>query len=137
MCATRGSWFADLMNRTARLIAVAALLTGSIGVLTACSSHTEVTYRAWTDGGNIAEVAPYELDGPNGGIVLPETVDDTEWESTVNGGTSPEITVTPDGADTVAHCEIVYAKTGVTLDEQKGTPGEPVVCSTTVSEKTF
>lgn len=126
------------MDRTLRLFAIAALLTGSLGALAACSGtgsgHSSITYQAWADGGDIAEVASYEFDGVNGGVMITEIVDDTRWESSVDGGSVPEITVTPDGAGTIANCKIVDEKTGETLDEQTGTASEPVVCRADLSK---
>lgn len=120
------------MSNTIRLLAATALVAVAALTMTGCvparSAHTAITYAAWAEGGNIASVAPYTVDALNGAVVLPEDVNGSRWQADADGGTGPQITVTPENAETIAGCEIRSRATGEVLDRQTGTPGEPARC---------
>ncbi|MFF9564427.1 hypothetical protein ACF1AJ_13870 [Leifsonia sp. NPDC014704] len=120
------------MSNIIRIFAATGLAVAAALSITACaparSAHSSITYVAWAEGGNIATVAPYTVDGLNGAMVLTEDVNDTRWHADADGGAGPQITVTPENAETVAGCEIRERATGKVLDSQTGTPGEAARC---------
>jgi hypothetical protein len=120
------------MSNSLRLLAATALVAVTAFSMTACaparSGHSSITYVAWSEGGNIASVAPYTVDGPNGAVVLPEDVNDNRWQTDADGGSGPRITVTPENAETTAGCEIRNRATGEVLDRQTADLGQPARC---------
>lgn len=111
----------------AALGAVLALaLTGCVGERQ--ESATEVTYRAWTERGDLEAIQYYTDDPFAGALVLPvDDIDGSTWSETIEGGTSPRVTVTPDD-EAIANCQITDSATTNVLDRRSGEPGEPVTC---------
>lgn len=105
---------------------LALALTGCVGGVPVNTS--EVTYRAWTERGDL-EVIQYYTDDPfAGALVLPvDDIDGNTWSETMDGGSSPSVTVTPDD-EAIANCQITDTATMNVLDRRSGEPGEPVTC---------
>ncbi|MER5971725.1 hypothetical protein ABT112_18655 [Streptomyces sp. NPDC002055] len=118
---------------TKRITTMAGLAV-ACGLLTACgadssgsSGSSDVTYKAWTEGGNLQSVRHDYIDGPNGAVSMPAKVSGATWSTQEDGGHTPRLTVTPHGKG-VAHCLLLEGDDRV-LDQQKGAAGQPVTCS--------
>ncbi len=111
-----------------KLITTMAGLAVVCGLLTACGAKTpDVTYKAWTEGGNLQSVRHDYVDGPNGAVSMPAKVSGASWSIQEDGGHAPRVKVVPTGK-AVAHCLLQEGDDRV-LDQQKGAAGQPVTCS--------
>ncbi|GLW14595.1 hypothetical protein Stsp01_13380 [Streptomyces sp. NBRC 13847] len=110
-----------------KLITTMAGLTVACGLLTACGAESsDVTYKAWTEGGNLQSVRHDYVDGLNGAVSTPAKVSGATWSTQEDGGHAPHIKVVPTGK-AVAHC--LLKEGDRVLDQQKGAAGRPVTCS--------
>ncbi len=111
-----------------KLITTMAGLAVTCGLLTACSADSsDVTYKAWTEGGNLQSVRHDYTDGLNGAVSVPAKVSGASWSAREDGGHAPRLKVVPTGKG-VAHCVLMEAD-GRVLDQRKGAAGRPVTCS--------
>lgn len=117
-----------------KLITMMAGLVVAAGLLSACGAETaesakssDVTYKAWTDGGNLKSVRHDYIDGPNGAVSVPAEVTGATWHTQEDGGHGPRLKVVPTDK-AVAHC-LLTEDNGHVLDRQKGAAGQPVTCS--------
>ena len=112
----------------AKLIATTAGLAAACGLLTGCGAKSpDVTYKAWTEGGNLRSVRHDYIDGPNGAVSMPAKVSGATWSTREDGGHNPRIEVVPTGKG-VAHCLLQEGDHHV-LDQRTGAAGRPVTCS--------
>ncbi|MFE2225615.1 hypothetical protein [Streptomyces kronopolitis] len=110
-----------------KLITTMAGLAVACGLLTACGAESsDVTYKAWTEGGSLQSVRHDYVDGLNGAVSTPAKVSGATWSTQEDGGHSPRIKVVPTG-EGVAHC--LLKEGDRVLDQQKGAAGRPVTCS--------
>ncbi|MFI1497128.1 hypothetical protein [Streptomyces platensis] len=86
-----------------------------------------MTYKAWTEGGNLQSVRHDYTDGLNGAVSVPAKVSGATWSTQEDGGHTPRLKVVPTGKG-VAHCLLMEGKDRV-LDQKKGAAGQPVTCS--------
>ncbi|SOE16139.1 hypothetical protein SAMN06272775_7031 [Streptomyces sp. 2323.1] len=114
-----------------KLITMMAGLVVTCGLLSACRAESakssDVTYKAWTEGGNLKSVRHDYVDGLNGAVSMPAEVSGAKWSTQEDGGHSPRLKAVPTGKG-VAHC-LLTAGSGRVLDQQKGAAGRPVTCS--------
>ncbi|GGX25529.1 hypothetical protein GCM10010341_53500 [Streptomyces noursei] len=112
---------------TKRITMTAGLLV-TCGLLSACgATSTDVTYKAWTEGGTLKSVRHDYIDGPNGAVSVPAKVSGATWSTQEDGGHTPRLEVVPSDRS-VAHCLLVEGDDHV-LAQRKGAPGQPVTCS--------
>ncbi|MGX1761324.1 hypothetical protein ACWIG5_31150 [Streptomyces lydicus] len=110
-----------------KLVTTMAGLAVACGLLTACGAKSpDVTYKAWTEGGNLQSVRHDYVDGLNGAVSMPAKVSGAKWSTQEDGGHTPRLKVVPTGKG-VAHC--LLQEGDRVLDQQKGAAGRPVTCS--------
>lgn len=110
-----------------KLITTMAGLAVACGLLTACGDKSPaVTYKAWTEGGNLQSVRHDYVDGLNGAVSVPAKVSGATWKTQEDGGHTPRLKVVPTGKG-VAHCLLLDGDR--VLDQKKGAAGQPVTCS--------
>ncbi|MCF3130814.1 hypothetical protein [Streptomyces olivochromogenes] len=110
-----------------KLTAMAAGLVIAGGLLSACGAEsTDVTYKAWTEGGDLKSVRHDYVDGLNGAVSVPAAVRGADWNTREDGGHTPRLKVVPTGTG-VAHCLLMEGD-GRVLDQREGTAGRPVTC---------
>ncbi|MCF3172017.1 hypothetical protein IPZ61_01500 [Streptomyces sioyaensis] len=122
-----------LSASTKRLTMLAGLVV-ACGLLAACGAgsaesakSSDVTYKAWTEGGNLKSVRHDYVDGLNGAVSLPAEVSGAKWSRQEDGGHTPRLKAVPTDKG-VAHC-LLRDGDGRVLDQQKGAAGRSVTCS--------
>lgn len=116
------------ITATMKLIPMTAGLVVTCGLLVGCGAKsTDVTYKAWTEGGSLKSVRHDYVDGLNGAVSVPAEVSGAKWSTQEDGGHTPRLEVVPTGKG-VAQC-LLREGDGHVLDQQKGAAGRPVACS--------